>query len=162
MTDWPAAAGAGGAIGEIVLSALGTEALGGGAGMTAAGIGALFLVAAALALIGALGVPWREWRVLFQGAYWLLRHTLRGAIFAARWVHGGSAERTERAERTDRTADDEEPERPRRVRRSAPVQRKGGPGAPARTEPSCRRCQGRWRPTKRPLGPASSRTAGAR
>ena len=119
MTDWPAAAGAGGAIGEIVLSALGTEALGGGAGMTAAGIGALFLVAAALALIGALGVPWREWRVLFQGAYWLLRHTLRGAIFAARWVHGGSAERTERAERTDRTADDEEPERPRRVRRSA-------------------------------------------
>ena len=115
-TDWPAAAGAGGAVGEIVLSALGTEALGGGAGMTAAGIGALFLVAAALALVGALGVPWREWRLLFRGAYWLLRQVVRVAIFAARWVHGRSAER---AERTGRAADIEEPARPRRVRRSA-------------------------------------------
>ena len=104
MAHWPSA---GGAVGAAVLSAFGDSVLGGtvlggaglddGAGMTAAGIGALFLVAAALALLGALGVPWREWRVLLRGAYRLLRCTIRGAVCVVRWVHGRDIEPVDRA-----------------------------------------------------------------
>ena len=115
VADWPAAAGAGGAAGAVVLSALGSAAVVGGGGMAAAGIGALFLVAAALALIGALGMPWREWRVLFRGIYWGMRQTLRGAGRVARWVHGRPGDH---AERVDRAPDREAPARERRPRLS--------------------------------------------
>ena len=113
--DWPAAAGAGGAAGAVVLSALGSAAFVGGDGMVAAGIGALFLLAAALALIGTLGMPWREWRGLFRGLYWGMRHALRGAGCVVRWVHGRPGDH---AERVDRAPDRETPARERRMRRS--------------------------------------------
>ena len=109
VTDWPAAAGAGGAAGDAVLSALGAKALDSGAGMAAAGIGAAFLVAAALALTGALGMPWREWRALFRGVY----RFLRGAVRVVRWVHGSGDERV------DGAASREEAARPRHSKRSA-------------------------------------------
>ena len=111
VADWPAAGGAGGAAGGVLLSQLSTLGLG-GAEMVTAGIGAVFLIAAALALVIALGVPWREWRVLMRSAYWVLRHTLLGAVWVARWVYGRSGERVERA------ADDEKPVRAHRLRRS--------------------------------------------
>ena len=114
VADWPAAGGAGGAAGGILLSQLSTLGLG-GAKMVTAGIGAVFLLAAALALVMALGVPWREWRVLMRSAYWVLRRTLRGTVWLARWVYGRSGERGERVERT---ADDEKPVRASRLRRS--------------------------------------------
>ena len=99
VADWPAAAGTGGAAGALVLSSLGPLGLdnlewGGGSGMTAAGIGAVFLVAAAVTLIFALGVPWREWRVLFRSAFWLLRCAGGGAIWIARSGHGRGGDRT--------------------------------------------------------------------
>ena len=128
MAHWPSA---GGAVGAAVLSAFGDSVLGGtvlggaglddGAGMTAAGIGALFLVAAAFALVGALGVPWREWRVLLRGAYWLLRCTIRGAVCVVRWVHGRDIEPV--ADAGDHAADGE----------------RAGEGAPARANDSRRR-----------------------
>ena len=82
---WPIAAGPGGVAGGIVFSAFDGSALGDGLG--AAGIAALFLVAAALALIGTLGMPWREWRALFRGvywAYWALRQGARWSIGVSR------------------------------------------------------------------------------
>ena len=110
---WPAAAGAGGAVGASVLSALEGVGLGGDSGMASAGVGAVFLVAAALALLGALGVPWREWGLLFRGLYWVLRLVARTALGAARWVLGRSGDRLEGE------ADDAAPARARRPRRSA-------------------------------------------
>ena len=97
LAEWPTGAGAGGAVGGMVLSALGSAGLdiaglGADTGIAAAGIGALFLIAAVLALLGALGVPWREWRVLFQGVYWGLRLGVRGALCTLRWVHGRAGE----------------------------------------------------------------------
>ena len=136
VAHWPSA---GGAVGGAVLSAFGDSVLGGtvlggaalddGAGMTAAGIGALFLIGAALALVGALGVPWREWRVLLRGAYGLLRCTLRGAVCVVRWVHGRDVEHG------DDAADNGAAGRPRRARR---IER-AGQGAPARANGGRRR-----------------------
>ena len=121
IADWPTAAGAGGAAGKMVLSALGPLGLdgldlGGGSGMAAAGVGAVFLIVAAVALVFALGVPWREWRTLFRGVYWLLRHTAAAAVWVARAGHGRN---------DDRAADVGDHEeaaparRPRRLARSA-------------------------------------------
>ena len=128
LADWPAAAGAGGAAGGIVLSALGSAGLGDATGMTAAGIGAVFLVAAAVALVFALGVPWREWRALFRGAYWLLRCVAVGALWVARsgQVRDG-----------DRTADVEDDEAPGPARRSRRLARSAAKAEPGhRREPS--------------------------
>ncbi|MDE0390186.1 MAG: DNA translocase FtsK 4TM domain-containing protein [Rhodospirillales bacterium] len=121
IADWPTAAGAGGAAGKMVLSALGPLELdgldfGGGSGMAAAGVGAVFLIVAAVALVFALGVPWREWRALFRGVYWLLRHTVGASVWVTRAGHGGSGDRA-----VD-VGDDEEvapARRPRRLARSA-------------------------------------------
>ena len=97
LADWPTSAGAGGAAGGLLLSQL--DALGlGGAGIATAGIGAVFLIAAALALVIALGVPWREWRVLLRGVYWLLRRTLRGALWVVRGSNARAGERVEHGE----------------------------------------------------------------
>ena len=98
IADWPTAAGAGGAAGKMVLAALGPLGLdaldlGGGSGMAAAGVGAVFLIVAAVALVFALGVPWREWRALFRGVYWLLRHTAAAAVWVARAGHGRNDDR---------------------------------------------------------------------
>ena len=126
LADWPASAGAGGAVGGIVLSALGSAGLGDATGMTAAGIGAVFLVAAAVALVFALGVPWREWRALFRAAYWLLRCTAVGALWVVRPGQGRG---------DDRPADVEDVEAPaRRSRRLARSATKAEPGH--RREPS--------------------------
>ena len=140
VAHWPSA---GGAVGGAVLSAFGDSVLGGmvlrgaalddGAGMTAAGIGALFLLGAALALVGALGVPWREWRVLLRGAYWLLRHTIRGAVCVVRWVHGRDVEHV------DDAGDAEGSGRPRRARRSERTGERAGERAPARANDGRRR-----------------------
>ena len=116
IADWPSAAGAGGAAGELALSTLGSAGLGDATGMTAAGIGAVFLVAAAGALVFALGVPWREWRVLFRGAYWLLRSVVLCAVWALRWSSGRSGERTTGVEDDEQAAP---AVRPRRTARSA-------------------------------------------
>ena len=121
IADWPTAAGAGGAAGKMVLSALGPLGLdgldlGGGSGMAAAGVGAVFLIVAAVALVFALGVPWREWRVLFRGVYWLLRRTVSTSVWVARAGHGRSDDRAADV------GDDEEvapARRPRRLARSA-------------------------------------------
>ena len=121
IADWPTAAGAGGAAGKMVLSALGPLGLdgldlGGGSGMAAAGVGAVFLIVAAVALVFALGVPWREWRALFRGVYWLLRHAVGAVVWVARAGHGRSGDRTADV------GDDEEAapaRRPRRLARSA-------------------------------------------
>ena len=124
MADWPTAAGAGGAAGGLLLSQL--DALGlGGAGIATAGIGAVFLIAAALALVIALGVPWREWRVLLRGIYWLLRRTLRGALWVVRWSNGRAGEHDEVEERPARTS---------RLRRSERAEAKADGGQ--RREPS--------------------------
>ena len=132
VADWPAGAGAGagGAAGGVVLSALAAAGLGGDAGMASAGIGALFLVAAALALIGTLGVRWREWRVLFRFAYWALRHILRGALWIVRWVHGRPGGRAD----VDDIADREGLTPARPLRRSGRSAGKGESGR--RREPS--------------------------
>ena len=128
IADWPSAAGAGGAAGKLALSALGSAGLGNATGLTAAGIGAVFLVATAGALVFALGVPWREWRALIRGAYWLLRSVALCAVWAARWSSGRSG---------DRAADVEDDEqaapagRPRRFARSAEKTERG-----RRREPS--------------------------
>ena len=121
IADWPTAAGVGGAAGKMVLAALGPLGLdgldlGGGSGMAAAGVGAVFLIVAAVALVFALGVPWREWRALFRGVYWLLRRTVSASVWVARAGHGGSSDRA-----VD-VGDDEEvapARRPRRLARSA-------------------------------------------
>ena len=117
IADWPTAAGAGGAAGKMVLSALGPLGLegldlGGGSGMAAAGVGAIFLIAAAIALIFALGVPWREWRVLFRGVYWLLRQAAAGAVWVARGAHSKGGDHAAAVE------DDEPAAVARRSRRS--------------------------------------------
>ena len=111
IAEWPAAAGAGGAAGGILLSQLNALGLG-GAGIATAGVGAVFLVAAALALVVALGVPWREWRVLIRGVYWLLRCSLRSTVWVARWLYGRPGERGEPDDA------EEEPARALRLRRS--------------------------------------------
>ena len=121
IADWPTAAGAGGVAGKMVLSALGPLGLdgldlGGGSGMAAAGVGAIFLIAAAVALVFALGVPWREWRALFRGVYWLLRRVVGASVWVARAGHGRSGGRVADV------GDDEEAapaRRPRRLTRSA-------------------------------------------
>ena len=133
LAEWPTAAGAGGAVGGMVLSALGSAGLdfaglGADTGIAAAGIGALFLIAAVLALLGALGVPWREWRVLFRSIYWVLRLGVRGGLCTLRWVHVRAGERAEDA------ADDAAPARPRRPRRNARSSAKSAQGR--RREPS--------------------------
>ena len=130
LADWPAAAGAGGAAGSILLAQLGTLGLG-GTGMVTAGIGAVFLIAAALALAVALGVPWREWRVLLRSVYWLLRHSVLGVL----WLASGTSGRAEeRVEREDRGADDEKPAPARWLRRGERAEAK--PGRGQRREPS--------------------------
>ena len=116
IADWPAAAGAGGAAGELALSALGSAGLGDVTGMTAAGIGAVFLVAAAVTFVFALGVPWREWRMLFRGVYWLLRGVVLCAVWAARWSSGRSGDRVAAAAGDEQAAP---AARPRRFARSA-------------------------------------------
>ena len=128
IADWPAAAGAGGAAGELALSALGSAGLGNATGMTAAGIGAVFLVAAGGALVFALGVPWREWRELFRGTYWLLRSVVNCAAWAARWSSGKSGDRAAGIEDDEQAAP---PDRPRRFARSAKKTERG-----RRREPS--------------------------
>ena len=130
LADWPAAAGAGGAAGGILLAQLGTLGLG-GTGMVTAGIGAVFLVAAALALAVALGVPWREWRVLLRSVYWLLRHAVLGPLWFVRWTSGRT---DDRVEREDRRADDEKPAPARWLRRGERAGAK--PGRGQRREPS--------------------------
>ena len=125
VADWPTAAGAGGAAGGLALSALGTFEFG-NAEMVTAGIGAVFFIAAALALAVALGVPWREWRVLLRGVYWVLTQAVLGVFRVARWVFGKSGDRVERA------ADEEKPAR--RVRRSERAEAKADRGR--RREPS--------------------------
>ena len=142
LADWPTAAGAGGAIGEIVLSAFGTLGLGaleleGAAGMAVAGIGAVFLVVAALALIVALGVPWREWRVLFRSAFWLLRHTVGGAVWLLRLGQGRGEDRAgvvENDENDEDDVDDAAAAPARRPQRSERAARKAERGR--RREPS--------------------------
>ena len=118
LAEWPAAAGAGGAAGGILLTqldSLGLSSLGlGSAGIATAGIGAVFLIAAALALAVALGVPWREWRVLLRSVYWLLRKAVLGVVCLARLGHGSAGERVEWE---DRDADGEKPARARWLRR---------------------------------------------
>ena len=108
MADWPTAAGAGGAAGGILMSALGDlglDSLGlGSAGIATACIGAVFLFAAALALVVALGVPWREWRVLLRSVLWLLRKTVFGVVCVARSVYGRAGERLDRDEVDKRPA----------------------------------------------------------
>ena len=130
LADWPAAAGAGGAAGGILLAQLATLGLG-GTGMVTAGIGAVFLIAAALALAVALGVPWREWRVLLRSVYWLLRHAVLGVVWLARGTSGRAGERVERE---DRSADDEKPAPARWLRRGERAEAK--PGRGQRREPS--------------------------
>ena len=130
LADWPAAAGAGGAAGGILLAQLGTLGLG-STGMVTAGIGAVFLVAAALALAVALGVPWREWRVLLRSVYWLLRHAVLAPLWFVRWTSGRT---DDRAEREDRHADDEKPAPARWLRRGERAGAK--PGRGQRREPS--------------------------
>ena len=114
VADWPAAAGAGGAAGGILLTQLGSLGLG-SAGIATAGVGAVLLIAAALALVVALGVPWREWRVLLRSLYWLLRNALLGVVWLAR---SGQVRDGERVEQEDPDADGEEPARARWLRRS--------------------------------------------
>ena len=109
IADWPSAAGAGGAVGKMVLSALGPLGLdkldlGGGSAMAAAGLGAIFLIAAAVALVFALGVPWREWRLLFRGVYWLLRQTAGGAVWVARAGYGKGGDADAAAENDESAA----------------------------------------------------------
>ena len=105
LADWPAAAGAGGAAGGILLAQLGTVGLG-GTGMVTAVIGAVFLTAAALALVVALGVPWREWRVLLRSVYWLLRQSVLAVLWLGLWT---SSRAGERAEPEERSEDEERP-----------------------------------------------------
>ena len=130
LADWPSAAGAGGAAGGILLAQLGTLGLG-GTGVVTAGIGAAFLVAAALALAGALGVPWREWRALLRSVYWLLRHAVLGVLWCVRWTSGRT---DDRVEREDRRADDEKSAPARWLRRGERAGVK--PGRGQRREPS--------------------------
>ena len=111
VADWPAAGGAVGAAGGLLLSQLDTLGLG-SAEMVTAGIGAALLIAAALALVVSIGVPWREWRVLMRSVYWIVRYTLRSTVSVARWVYGRSGDRVDREEA------DEEPARAPRLRRS--------------------------------------------
>ena len=111
IADWPAASGAGGAAGGILLSHLNDLGLG-SIGMATAGVGAVFLIAAALALVVALGVPWREWRVLMRGVYWAPRCSLRSIVWVARWLYGRPGEHVERDDVED------EPARAFRLRRS--------------------------------------------
>ena len=133
IADWPAAAGPGGAAGELVLSSLGTFGLDtleleGGSGMAAAGVGAVFLMAAALALVMALGVPWREWRVLMRSVYWVLRQIVLGAACLARWVFGRSGGRAADVEDEEKAAP---ARKSRRLDRSAEKTERG-----RRREPS--------------------------
>ena len=130
LADWPAAAGAGGAAGGILLAQLGTLGLG-GTGMVTAGIGAVFLIAAALALAVALGVPWREWRALLRSVYWLLRQSVLGILWFVRWTSGRTVDRVERE---DRSANDEKPAPARWLRRGERAEAKAKRGQ--RREPS--------------------------
>ena len=130
LADWPAAAGAGGAAGGILLSQLDTLGLG-STGMVTAGIGAVFLIAAALALVVALGVPWREWRVLLRSVYWVFRHSVLAVVCVARWAYGGAGERVEQE---DRSADEEKPASARWLRRGVRAEAKADRGK--RREPS--------------------------
>ena len=123
LADWPAAGGAGGAAGGLLLSQLDILGLG-SAEMVTAGIGAVFLIAAAVALVTALGVPWREWRVLMRSVYWVLRYTLRGALWVVRWVNGRAEERVDSVEPADRDEVDERPARSFRLGRSERSERK--------------------------------------
>ena len=152
LAEWPTAAGAGGAVGGMVLSALGSAGLdiaglGADTGIAAAGIGALFLIAAVLALLGALGVPWREWRVLFRSIYWVLRLGVRGGLCTLRWVHVRAGAPAEDA------ADDAAPARARRPRRSARSSAKSAQGH--RREPSLLPpAPGEEEPDEPPPGPS--------
>ena len=124
---WPIAAGAGGVAGGIVVSAL-------GGGLGTAGLGALFLVAATLALIGTLGMPWREWRALFRGIHWALRQSLCWSIGVGRRAH---AQAVARGDGTGEEADGPRgPSRGASRRRREPsLLAAAGPDAAERTGP---------------------------
>ena len=83
---WPVEAGFGGGGGAVIAAPLNEIVLGWGAGALTFAIIAFGL--AAVSLYIALGLPWREWKVLFAGAWRALRMAAISLYRVASWVHG--------------------------------------------------------------------------
>ncbi len=73
---WPTAAGSGGAVGGALADALPRIA--------GPVVGIVFAFLGVLALAGALGMPWREWRALFRAALWVGRNAGRATAVLCR------------------------------------------------------------------------------
>ena len=82
---WPVEAGFGGGVGGVIAAPVTAQLAAWGAGSSTLAIIAFAL--AAIAFSAALGLPWREWRGLFSGLWFVLRKTARILFRGARWAH---------------------------------------------------------------------------
>ena len=82
---WPVEAGFGGGGGEVIAQPVADQLAQWGAGRATLPIIAFAL--AALAAGFALGLPWREWRAILRGAWFVLARSAVGLYRGARWVH---------------------------------------------------------------------------
>ena len=83
--SWPVEAGFGGGGGGVIAAPVAAQLAAWGAGSSTLPIIAFAL--AAIAFSAALGLPWREWRGLFSGLWYVLRKTALILFRSARWAH---------------------------------------------------------------------------
>ena len=82
---WPVEAGFGGGGGGVIAAPVATQLAAWGAGSPTLPI--IAFVLAAIACSVALGLPWREWRSLFIGLWYMVRKTALILFRSARWAH---------------------------------------------------------------------------
>ena len=83
--SWPVEAGFGGGGGGVIAAPVAAQLAAWGAGSSTLPI--IPFALAATAFITALGLPWREWRGLFSGLWFVLRKTALLLFRSTRWVH---------------------------------------------------------------------------
>ena len=113
---WPVEAGFGGGGGGVIAAPVGVQLSAWGAGRSTLPIIAFAL--AALALGGALGLPWREWRGMFAGLWFVLRKSARGSFVSAKWVHARTTPKFADADSAAEAKPPHEKKRPKAPRRS--------------------------------------------
>ena len=82
---WPVEAGFGGGGGAVIAAPVGAQLSAWGAGRSTLPIIAFAL--AALAFSVSLGLPWREWRGMFGGLWFIVRKSARGLFLSLKWTH---------------------------------------------------------------------------
>ena len=82
---WSVEAGFGGGGGGVIAAPAATQLAAWGAGSPT--LPTIAFVLAAIAFSAALGLPWREWRGLFVGLWFVARKTVLILFRSARWAH---------------------------------------------------------------------------